>query len=208
MESWLSRGTKLSRGHPTLRSVRICGKFFIERTLNARSGQCVCGVRARARCAGIYPLSSSRLCPLPWEFAERKCNFWLVRVGGQLPWREQREKRAILKETVPGAEPLAPSHKYRAQVRRNRDTRGISPSDSRRISHIQRAYVNAETEDDGTQQHRSAEMPQAQLWLTSSETIFSYRLPMILLRPRKCPKYILRHYFIFNPSLAYTSFAT
>ncbi|KAL6441628.1 hypothetical protein ACFW04_003632 [Cataglyphis niger] len=25
-----------------------------------------------------YPLSSSRLCPLPWEFAERKCNFWLV----------------------------------------------------------------------------------------------------------------------------------
>ncbi|XP_025159844.1 uncharacterized protein LOC112589702 [Harpegnathos saltator] len=72
-----------------------------------------------------YPLSSSRLCPLPWEFAERKCNFWLVRVGGQLPGRE---KRAIFKETMPGAELLAPSHKYSVQVRRNRDTRGIGPS--------------------------------------------------------------------------------
>lgn len=74
-----------------------------------------------------YPLSSSRLCPLPWEFAERKCNFWLV-PSWPASMAQQHGEKTIFKETMPGAtRSFAPSHgKYSGLFRRNCDTRGIS----------------------------------------------------------------------------------
>ncbi|CAK9819573.1 hypothetical protein ANTPLA_LOCUS10293 [Anthophora plagiata] len=42
------------------------------------------------------PSSMSRLCPLPWEFAERKCNFWQW-VHQPSSWPASIEKRFFKK---------------------------------------------------------------------------------------------------------------
>jgi len=81
---------------------------FAEGSLSEGFSKCSVRIMRVVYVVRQYPLSPLRLCPLPWEFAERKCNFW---PSWPASMAEQRGEKTIFEETMPGATcSLAPSH--------------------------------------------------------------------------------------------------